>query len=302
MNLLLTLNANYLNPMMVLLQSVLDCHPKESITVYILHSSLTQEDFDRVDATLQNSRCRLVNLPVSADLFQDAPVGFHFSKEMYYRLFAARFLPPDVDRVLYLDPDIVILNPLDRLYQMDFGNDLLAAAASFNTGMGVMHRLRLRLPEDQVYFNSGVLLMNLKGLRQQQREQEIYDLIAQQGDTLKLPDQDILNLLYGDRTTIVSPLLYNFDARYFGLLSNLPVKYRIDTQWLERYTSVIHYCGKHKPFKEGYTGPLGEYYLDIARRLGLEPSGEENPREEEPKLEKWILKWLEEQPADHREP
>ena len=37
---------------------------------------------------------------------------------MYYRLLAAEFLPETLDRVLYLDPDIIVIRPLEELYHM----------------------------------------------------------------------------------------------------------------------------------------------------------------------------------------
>jgi len=47
---------------------------------------------------------------------------------MYYRLLAFKFLPEELDRILYLDPDILVINPIDELYNMDIDNYLYAAA------------------------------------------------------------------------------------------------------------------------------------------------------------------------------
>jgi lipopolysaccharide biosynthesis glycosyltransferase len=47
---------------------------------------------------------------------------------MYYRLLAYKFLPPDLERILYLDPDILVINPIRELYETDIDGYLYAAA------------------------------------------------------------------------------------------------------------------------------------------------------------------------------
>lgn len=268
MNILVTLNKNYLNPLIVLLYSLLKSHPGMKLQVYILHSSLTQGHFELISQKLDSRRCQVQGIWVDEALFADAPVCYHFTQEMYYRIFAARLLPGTIDRILYLDPDMVVINSLEELYRTDFGDNLLVAAASPNKAMQAVHRLRLGIAEERVYFNSGMMLMNLAKLREEQDLREAFAFIERNRDSLRLPDQDLLNSLYGERTIIVNPLIYNLDARYFPLYYSLSLG-RFDQRWVERQTAIIHYCGKHKPFKEGYLGALGEYYTRLAHSLGL---------------------------------
>ena len=65
-------------------------------------------------------RCELVNIQVPHTMFADAPVLERLPKETYYRLFAAQLLPREVNRVLYLDPDLVVVHSIDQLYRLDF--------------------------------------------------------------------------------------------------------------------------------------------------------------------------------------
>ena len=60
-----------------------------------------------------------VPVSVPEDLFAAAPVVRYYSRAMYYRLLAAQLLPAGVDRVLYLDPDILVINALRPLYDTD---------------------------------------------------------------------------------------------------------------------------------------------------------------------------------------
>ena len=68
-------------------------------------------------------------LEVPDGLFTDAPVVRYYSRAMYYRLLAGSLLPRQLNRILYLDPDILVINPLRPLWEMDLEGRLFAAAA-----------------------------------------------------------------------------------------------------------------------------------------------------------------------------
>ena len=140
---------------------------------------------------------------------QNAPVSDRYPTEMYYRLFAARYLPQQLERILYLDPDLVVLHSLRSLYQIDFDGKLFAAASHIESRtFRELNRRRLHLSEHAKYLNSGVMMMNLALLRKES-PQTILDYIQSHKATLLLPDQDVLNALYADRTVPLDPLVYN---------------------------------------------------------------------------------------------
>ena len=259
MNIVVTLNANYIRPLCVMLRSLLDAHPGRGITVYVIHTELTEADFCLVRDTLRDSHLSLRSVRVSADFLANWPVTFHFSKEMYYRIFAAKLLPPDVSRALYLDPDMVILSSLDDLYHMDMGYAYFSAARSINHISEALFKKRLHMDRESHYFNSGVLLMNLDLLRREQNENDVYSFIGDHLKNLVLPDQDILNALYADRTIFLDPLRYNFDVRYYPALHALSLG-KISVETLPKSTCIVHYCGKHKPWHADYRGACGVFY------------------------------------------
>ena len=61
------------------------------------------------------------------------------------------------------------------------------------------------------------MMLNLSLLRKEQHPQEIYDFINEHKTSLLLPDQDILNALYADRTIFLDPLIYNLGEKYLRL-------------------------------------------------------------------------------------
>ena len=75
--------------------------------------------------------------------------------------------------------------------------------------------MRLDNYEAEAYFNSGVLVMNLAAMRSAVQPERIYTYAREHADLLILPDQDILNGLYGAQILEVDDSLWNYDARKY---------------------------------------------------------------------------------------
>lgn len=82
----------------------------------------------------------LVNLPAGDSILADAPTTDRYPLEMYDRIFAAHYLPQDLERVLYLDPDLVVNGPLDDLWEPGSGGQLVWGSQPRGQGPGVDER------------------------------------------------------------------------------------------------------------------------------------------------------------------
>ena len=265
-HILVTLDRNYLKVLSVMLYSLSQSDPEGVYTVYVVNNTLTEEDFASLSALLP--RTELVNVRVPEDLLQNAPVSDPSPTEMYYRLFAARYLPQQLERILYLDPDLVVLHSLRSLYQIDFDGKLFAAASHIESRtFRELNRRRLHLSEHAKYLNSGVMMMNLALLRKES-PQTIIDYIQSHKATLLLPDQDVLNALYADRTVPLDPLVYNLGEKYLRLKNlHLPPAEKLTLDWVRSNTAIVHYYGRNKPWKEHYRGSLGIFYHEWEQQL-----------------------------------
>lgn len=270
-HILVTLDRNYLKVLSVMLYSLSQSDPEGVYTVYVVNNTLTEEDFASLSALLP--RTELVNVQVPEDLLQNAPVSDRYPTEMYYRLFAARYLPQQLERILYLDPDLVVLHSLRSLYQIDFDGKLFAAASHIESRtFRELNRRRLHLSEHAKYLNSGVMMMNLALLRKES-PQTIIDYIQSHKATLLLPDQDVLNALYADRTVPLDPLVYNLGEKYLRLKNlHLPPAEKLTLDWVRSNTAIVHYYGRNKPWKEHYRGSLGIFYHEWEQQL-QQPTG-----------------------------
>lgn len=269
MNLLVTLDRRYLKPLGVLLCSLLLNHPNETFEIYLISHDVTQTDLCEAQRLCERFHARIHLIHVGEDCFGDAPTLRYYSRAMYYRLLAAQLLPKELDRILYLDPDILVIGSLRALYDMPMGDHLYAAAmhAGLINLSGPVNQIRLQNYDVKAYYNSGVLLMNLEAIRREVRQEDIFAYVQENRSVLILPDQDVLNGLYGARILPIDECLYNYDARKYSeyLLASQGQK---DMNWVMTYTAVLHFCGKSKPWRKtcrGRFAALYKHYMHLAR-------------------------------------
>jgi len=278
MNVFVTLDRGYVDPLRVMLFSLCKSNPKHSFQVYVMHSSLELEDFERIRSAVQGRACTIIDLPVAASEFAEMPCSERWPREACYRIFAAKLLPQELNRALYLDPDLVVINDIASLYNMNLGNYFFAAASHMFVQMELFSRYRLRLAKDSRYINSGVMLFNLALLRREQEEASVYAYIQRNRRRLYLFDQDILNGVYHRRTKHINPLLFNLDEKYFRMYNANPYNFgrQISLPWVKRHSVIIHFNGKNKPWGDNYRGRFKEeFYEPFARAIGVrvEPAG-----------------------------
>lgn len=126
----------------------------------------------------------------------------YYSETIYYRMFIPSQFP-EYDKAIYLDSDIIIQDDIANFFNIDLGDNLLGAVidnvVANNESFRKYAKVALGLESYEKYFNSGVLLMNLKEMRNAEIEKKfVYLLLKYNLDTIA-PDQDYLNILCKDR-------------------------------------------------------------------------------------------------------
>lgn len=272
MNILVTLDSNYLKPLRTMLKSLCLNNPGEVFTIYLMHSKLSDEEVDGVKAYVEAQGSKLENVKISDDSFQEAPILFYYTIEMYFRLLAYKFLPEKLDRILYLDPDILVINPIRKLYDLDFNGYLYAAAYHDIVTVNEINKIRLHPYKIDAYYNSGVILMNLDLLRKEANEEKIYKIIEKKGQKLVMPDQDILNAIYAKKIKSLDEKLYNYDTRYYSYYK-MASNGEYDMDKTINNTVILHFCGKRKPWHKQYSGKFHSLYKHYEKLAESEWNG-----------------------------
>lgn len=263
-NILVTLDENYLPQLNVMLFSLIESNPESFFDVYLLHSHVREE---AVSATrrILGGNGRLIMTKAENIGLENAPTTSRYPAEMYYRIFAAKYFPETVDRVLYLDPDIIVNGSLKTLYALPMEEYFFAAASHNGMFMRKFNGVRLDMEVNSPYINSGVMLMNLELLRCEQNFEDVFSFIEKKKNTLILPDQDIISSLYGSRIYALDSFRYNMTERMYLLHS--PFEKTLTAEWVRTHSKIIHYCGRNKPWKENYIGQLGFFYDEAVGKM-----------------------------------
>lgn len=262
-NLLVTIDRNYLEPLTVMLGSYIEANRETNTDLYIAHSSLTEEDFFRIDQVIKGTTMRVHNIKITEHWFSEVPVLERLPEESFYRLLAFHFLPQDVERCLYLDPDIIVRKSLQPMYGIDLGDNYIAASSHIRGGHNWFNKRRLSLKKQDRYVNSGVMLMDLAKIRSSFSLNEIVERLEENVQKLLLGDQDMVNILFGRKTLLIPEEIYNLDERTYRYFKKRK-GWTLDT--VTEQTAIIHYNGKCKPWLDGYKGELDCFYPEVVEK------------------------------------
>ena len=119
MNILVSCNDHYGMPLMVMLTSLLStnpCNAEKEHMVYMLEANLSDSMNERIADCVRRFHAGYERLHLPDDPFISAKTKPYISKETYYRLLAAEYLPKDIERILWLDGDIIVRKDIGLFY------------------------------------------------------------------------------------------------------------------------------------------------------------------------------------------
>ncbi|WP_301961958.1 glycosyltransferase family 8 protein [uncultured Phascolarctobacterium sp.] len=162
------------------------------LIVHIVYDELLPEDMEKLqqmERLYRNLTLHFYQITSTEGMTFVVPPG-HITQAMYYRYLFADMLPPEITRIIYMDADIICKGDILPLWQLDLQGKVLAAARDYGEDRSC-DRIGLK---NGRYFNSGVLLMDLKQWREQKLTTKLFQWLEQVGGTKILwGDQDALN-------------------------------------------------------------------------------------------------------------
>lgn len=158
---------------------------------------------------------------------------------MYYRLFASELLPKDIDRVLYLDCDIIVDGDVSNMYFSDLdGFSALVCTDIMSVQSGSPKRLGY--DERHGYFNSGMMLINISYWREHDILRRSIKFIKENSERLIYYDQDVLNYVLHDSKKFIG-IEYNFVSPYIMKSVFNDLDQEIHQKVLTCSPKIIHY-------------------------------------------------------------
>lgn len=121
----------------------------------------------------------------------------YFTMTIFFRLFIPEMFP-EYDKALYLDSDIVVPGDISELYDTNVERHLFAACPDYSSSdvPALIHWMENAIGVDRdKYVNSGIMVMNLKKLREVKLEEHFMHLLNTYHFNCIAPDQDYLNAM-----------------------------------------------------------------------------------------------------------
>ncbi len=212
---------------------------KSKVDIYVLFNDLSKENMSKLTSVVSDTHLKIHFTKMTSDF------SFYVPKQWplpaLFRLKADSALP-HVNKIIYLDIDTLVYRDLKDLWETHLGNNYLAACY----GLDKERKLGEIDPEQKVkcYFNSGVLLMNLKQMRQDKIGEKCLKMMRHFNHQLKAPDQDVLNVVCAGK---IQPLSSSWNW-YVSMARRKQRKLKnIFAEYFSPQPSIIHYYSQYKP-------------------------------------------------------
>jgi lipopolysaccharide biosynthesis glycosyltransferase len=234
-------DKNYLQHLGVLITSLFENKTCENNLVYhIFHTDLEEADQQLLKESVRKYKTILEFHNVGTFHSYDSIIRYgHVSKSALYRLSIGDILPVTIEKVLYLDCDIIVNGDLLELWNTRLENHQVAAVE--DAPIFTRHE-QLLMPKESRYFNSGVLLINLVKWRSNNTSLKVIDFLIKYPERRLYNDQDGLNsVLHSDWLRL--PPVFNQQTALFYLPQKRLVYTRDEYLLARKHPVIIHYTG-----------------------------------------------------------
>jgi lipopolysaccharide biosynthesis glycosyltransferase len=197
-NICFSLDSNYVEQLLVSITSILkNADENDNIVLYILDGGLTQNDKQKIEERKEIKPFEINYIPINSADFKDCPMlcdmnknydHYHVTIPTYFRFKLAEVLP-NLDKVLYLECDVIVKTSLKELFSIDISENsilMVKDAVSENEAK------RLNLPS---YYNAGVMLINLDFWRKNDVQNKLFEFAENNKDIILWQDQDVINCI-----------------------------------------------------------------------------------------------------------
>lgn len=239
----------------------------ERCAIHVIAIDLTEASLADLDRVAEHYRNIIVHKVDSGAQFQGLENSSHVSTAALFK-FKLPELLADLDKVLYLDGDILIAQDIYESFKgIELGEHYVASVKDIN----VMKK-RKRNPLEKLgakynsYFNSGVMLLNLKKMRENGLTEAMVDFKKNQKSAYM--DQDAFNFCFGGNAIFLPPafnyLTFGFNGFSAEELNDFyGVSNFFGTRKLHDDVVIYHFASKWKPWNVWllrYTSMYQKYY------------------------------------------
>lgn len=268
------IDHRYVRHCAVTLASVFSNNPQTAITAHIIGRGITSDDRKALEEVTRLGRGGLRFYEPDAHLLDGFAIHAthgRITMATYYRCFLAEMLPADIDRVIYLDSDLLVLRPLQPLWEIPLNGAWVGAADDIGCNEAARYQ-RLSYPQQDSYFNSGVLLINLATWRSQGMGRHCCEYYNTHQYSIVFNDQDVLNGLLHDKRRRLD-IAWNAQDGFYRHHNAMGEAWQDTHLETLRHPAILHFTNR-KPWDYDSQHPLRRLYyqyLDLTPWRGRRP-------------------------------
>lgn len=249
----------------------------QKIQITALDAGVTDESKDRIAdvAQREHEKAHLEWICPDVSLIEDVEIEMdpRFSPAIFYRLLIPEIFPESCHRVLYIDSDIVMERSILPLWRKALGENAVRAVPERIVSCpkaGVAEWQRLGLDAGALFFNSGLMLINVDAWREHDlHKQAIEYLLNPENDFCYASDQEALNAVLAEQWEALD---YRWNAIHQvydpELRSRHEVMLGTTLSSIRHEPFGIHYTSDNKPWLSGCTHPARDRFYHYLRQSG----------------------------------
>lgn len=255
-----------------------NCSDIEDIVVYILESGITEYNRKKIEAIFHQFHRALPHWIRAKNISDELKIDVAMDRgslSQYARLFVSSILPKELDRVLYLDCDIIVNQSIATLWKLDMQGKIIAALMD---AFSKCYRANIGLQPDDIMFNSGVMLIDLKRWKEEKIEEKILRFMMNHKGKVQQGDQGTLNAVLSHEIYCFEPkynsitIFYDFDYREM-MIYRKTQKYYSQKQIMEAIEEpvIIHFTTSFLSRRPWYEGCNHRYVKEWNKYKTLTP-------------------------------
>lgn len=181
-------------------------HHNDAI-VYILDSGIQEANKKKLESIATQYQQKELQWIEAKDISQELGMEVAVDRgslSQYARLFISSALPAKLERVIYLDCDVIIEQSLEDLWNLDMHGETIAA---LKDAFSKWYRMNIDLKPNDIMFNSGVMLIDLEKWKEKKVEERLLKFIERKNGRIQQGDQGALN-------AVLSKDVYCFEPQF----------------------------------------------------------------------------------------
>jgi lipopolysaccharide biosynthesis glycosyltransferase len=243
-----------------MLNSLFSSNRNHKIVVHILDGGISLKNRLKLSIFLKRIKFKYKFYKIDYTKIKNAPISNHISLASYNRIFLSSVISNKIDKILYLDCDLIVLKDIRSFFEVNLEEFYLGAVREIINSEA---KQRLELGEEYHYFNAGVQIINLKKWRLDKFEDVLINFILYKTEKIVYHDQDTMNYCARGKWLELS---YNYNATHFFYYPDVyPPSYfgmkQEDYEESVKDPVIIHFTSHQKPWIEGCKHPKKEIYF-----------------------------------------